>query len=486
MKKDILKGIVLAAMLAVPALFVAAQDVQPERAVTPEGVAVIDPSMTRNGNLMSTSITLDCTDLNLKSNQAAVFIPMIVNETDTLELDGMAVYGRTRWYQYQRSGFLPISGPNEQSFRYSRDMAPVTLSQNVEYADWMNGSTLQLKRTDYGCAGCGEGTVTIDDLAGYRMVNYQPVFLFEEAVAEEIKTRELSGKAYVDFPVNLTVIYPDYRRNSIELAKIIATIDSVKNDKDITVTSLSIKGFASPEGPYDNNIRLAKGRTEALKNYVQNLYKFPQGFIKTSYEPEDWEGLREFVVGSNLEHKEGILAIIDSNLAPDPKNTKIQTTYPQEYQFLLQQVYPGLRHSDYRIEYNIKQFTDVAEIAEVIRTAPQKLSLNEMYMLAGSLEPGSDEYNEVFEIAALMYPTDDTANLNAANSAMMRGDLNNAERYLAKAGNGAKAIYARGVLAALKGDYTTGISLVEKAISMGLDDSLGLLEQMKEAAKYAR
>ena len=451
---------------------------------TGSGVEIVNPTLNRNGNLMSVAMGFNFGDLKLKSTQASIFTPMIVNGTDTLKLPAVGVYGRTRWYQAERSGNMPMSGDSEIAMRYKKEISPVEYNTNVDYANWMNGSDLIVERTDYGCAGCEEGP-WISELARYKNVVYEPTFIYQTAVAEEIKTRELSGRAYVDFPVNKIVIYPDYRRNQIELAKIIGTIDSVKNDKDITVTSLSIKGFASPEGPYDNNIRLAKGRTAALKTYVQQLYKFPEGFIKTSYEPEDWEGLKEYVLGSNIDNKQGILDIIDSDLAPDPKNSKIETTYPAQYKFLLDMVYPGLRHSDYRIEYTIRQFSDVAEIAEVIKTAPQKLSLNEMYLLAGSLEPGSPEYNEVFETAVRMYPAEPVANLNAGISAMQRGDLQNAAKYLNKTGDSPEAVYARGVLAALNGDYNKGVSLVEKAIGMGLKDNQGILEHMKEAAQYA-
>lgn len=89
---------------------------------------------------------------------------------------------------------------------------------------------------------------------------------------------------------------------------------------------------------------------------------------------------------------------------------------------LLADVYPALRHSDYAIDYTIRSFTTPEEIIEVMRTAPQKLSLQELYVAALSQEPGSDLYNEAFEIAVRMYPDDPTANLNAANSAMQRRD----------------------------------------------------------------
>lgn len=412
---------------------------------------VLNAAMQRDGSRLETSLMVNLNDIKVNRNQAVVFLPMIVNGRDTVVLNGVGIYGRTRKYQLERRNDYPLTGPEEITFQGNGEKAPVTLTSSVHYEDWMDGSRLILQRSDYGCAGCGEQSIVENDLAAYaEPVPVKPEFRFAASVAEEIKTRELSGRAFVDFPVNQTVIYPEYRKNTIELDKIIATIDSVKNDKDITVTSLSIKGFASPEGSYENNIRLAKGRTEALKNYVQQLYKFPAGFIKTSYEPEDWEGLRDWVKNSNIDNKDGILAVIDSDLAPDPKNTKIQTTYPVQYRFLLENVYPALRHSDYRIEYEIRQFTDVAEIAEVMKTAPQKLSLNEMYVLANSLTPGSDEYNEVFETAVRMYPNDEVANLNAANAAMMRGDLIQAEKYLQKAGNGEDAVYARGILEMLK------------------------------------
>ncbi|WP_368731862.1 hypothetical protein, partial [Bacillus pumilus] len=79
------------------------------------------------------------------------------------------------------------------------------------------------------------------------------------------------------FPVDQTVIYPEYRRNTTELAKIQATIDSVRGDGDVTITRVWLKGFASPESPYSHNRDLAIGRTAALKDYIQKLYRFDSG-----------------------------------------------------------------------------------------------------------------------------------------------------------------------------------------------------------------
>ena len=74
------------------------------------------------------------------------------------------------------------------------------------------------------------------------------------------------------------------------------------------IIALTFKGYASPEGSYSNNTRLAKGRTAALKEYVRKLYDFPAGLIATDYEPEDWEGLEKYVAGAYMDNKEDILA----------------------------------------------------------------------------------------------------------------------------------------------------------------------------------
>ncbi len=354
----------------------------------------------------------------------------------------------------------------------------------VPYSDWMAEAKLTLATELRGCAG--EEISHADDLLttlDFAPKTFVPVFVYIPPKGEAVKMREAKGSAFIDFPVNRTEIYEDYRQNPVELQKIRNTIDLVKNDADTRITAVTIKGYASPEGPYDNNVRLAKGRTETLKEYVRKQYDFPADLLATSYEPEDWEGLERFVESSDLKNREGILTLIRGDLAPDAKDAKIKSTYPEEYAYLLKNVYPALRHSDYAVEYEVRAYTDVEEIKRLLKTQPQKLSLSEMYLAAEGMEQGSDEYNEVFEIAVRMFPEDDTANLNAANSAMGRGDMKNAERYLAKAGDSAQVAYARGVLAALSGDYAAAKRQFEIAKSGGIAEAAEALRQIERIGK---
>ena len=214
------------------------------------------------------------------------------------------------------------------------------------------------------------------------------------------------------------------------------------------------------------------------RNHIQQLYRFAEGVISTDYEPEDWAGLRRYVEASNLTHREEILALIASDMEPDAKEAKIRRTYPEEYRFLLQNCYPALRHTDYRIDYTIRSFSDVEEIRRLIRTQPQKLSLNEFFLAARNCDPGSEEFVSIFETAAHMYPDDPTANLNAANAALGRGDLKRAEGYLSKSGSSPEAVYARGVLAVLNGDRESARRLFDQAARAGIAEAERALRQL--------
>ena len=423
------------------------------------GMPLTDISVKRNADLMTVGMDIKLSDYELKGDKATIFIPVLRNGNDSLQLNPIGLYSRIRYIQYLRDGEDPIGGEHETSYRYSKRPGHMAINQSVPYADWMNGATLYMNKFDYGCCHTLLDKKSVQ-LARWYETTYTPTYHYATPAAEIVKMREIKGRAYIDFPVNKTEIYPDYRNNPTELLKIIATIDSVRNDEDVDIKQITIKGYASPESPWENNTRLAKGRTATLKQYVRNLYNFDDNLIATDYEPEDWAGLREFVESSGLEHKDEILAIIDdSTISPDPKEALIKSRYPQEYAFLLQNVYPGLRHSDYTIEYTIRHFNDPLEIKKMMAVAPQKLSLEEMFVLAKSLEPGSEEYNEVFETAVLMYPNDEIANLNAANSAMHRNDMVSAAKYLEKAGNSNAVIYAKGVFAVKNGEYKKAFDL---------------------------
>lgn len=448
-----------------------------------DGVTVDSFNTERSGNYLSLDMNIGLENLKVASNQCVLLTPSIVNGNDSILLPSVAVYGRRRYYYYQRNnGDEMLSGKNEMTFLAKEMPAHVEYSRLLPYNEWMDGAKITLHRVDRGC--CSKVLLQEYGEIGFYRDKFFPELVYVRPQGEREKRRHLEGQAYIDFPVDETIIYPDYRRNTIELGKIRATIDTIRNDRDARIDSVWLKGFASPESPYSHNTELAIGRTAALKKYLQQLYHFENVTFTTDYEPEDWEGLRRDVLNSNLDHRAEIIELIDSNEEPDRKEWIIKSRYPEEYRFMLQNFYPGLRHTNYRVTYVIRTYSDPKEIIKIMREQPQKLSQNEFYIAASELEPGTDEFTEVFETAVRMFPGDTIANLNAANAAMRRGDLESAKRYIDKAGNSPEALYARGAIAIRSKDYETAREYLIKASNAGLEKAWTTLQELNERTSY--
>lgn len=473
-------------ILALIAFCGASQQVEAKRKAKVVPSAKIDSlNMQRNNDYMSIKLFFDLDDVKVRSNRAMLYTPRIIGATDTVELKSVGIYGRARYLQQQRysknNELTLITGKEELGFRKKNRPDTLRYEVIVPYEPWMDGARLELSNRECGCCDkvLGQATDSIYDYVD-KIKPFQPAPVYLQPVAEKIKTRAISGQAFIDFVVNRTEIDPNYRNNIVELGKIRATIDPLATDEDITVKEVFIKGFASPEAPYERNAELAKGRTESLREYVSNLYNFGD-VIVTAYEAEDWAGLRAYVEKSNLKNRDAILTLIDSDRDPDSKELMIKRSYKNDYRHLYTDCYPALRHSDYRIEYTIRSYYDVEEIKQVMFERPQNLSLQEFSLAAQSMEVGSDEFNEVYEIAVRMYPDDEIANLNAANSAMAKGNLKVAERYLAKAGETKEAVYSRAVYAFLTRDYDQAEQLAKQSIKMGMDaEPKALLKEIED------
>lgn len=270
---------------------------------------------------------------------------------------------------------------------------------------------------------------------------------------EEVKTRQESGSSFVDFAINSTDINPDYRNNRAELAKINHTLAAVRSNRFATITGVSVIGYASPEGSYELNARLAQNRVESLVEYLKKTGNFGEVPFSTSSVPEDWEGLERLVADSDMAEKEALLAVIrDREITDyDLRETRLrQIADGVPYRELLDKFYPALRRTDYTIDYTIRNFT-LEESKALFQSEPKQLSLEEMYRVAETFEPGSEEFIKVFEKAVEVYPDDPVSNLNAANAALMRKDAETARRHLAKAQEGREKELAREALRKIDG-----------------------------------
>ena len=404
-----------------------------------------DVTLKRNGERMNVSIQMDLTRLNVRTRRSVHIVPVLINGTDSLELSPVGVYSNGRYVSYLRHGKSVFEDLGERVYREEEVPAIIDYQTSVPYADWMDGSYIYVSRKTYGCC------MKMKDqqrgvLADYSVPKFEPLLVYMD-VPERVTvsvTKELYGAAYINYGLSRTDVRPDYRQNRDELAKILATIDSVKNVNGVTVKKIYLRGYASPESPYENNERLARERTETLRQYIMSQYSFDENIIETSYDPENWEGLRAYVEASYLPYKKQILAVIDGSRDPDTKEWIIKSKYQDDYQFMVKTYYPLLRKTDYRIVYTIDEDKDA-------------LSAN---------------------------PQDEACNLNAANDAIAEGRYRDARRHLLLAGDTEESIYTWGVDYLAVGDYVRARSYLKEARALGIIEASAMLRQCNALEEF--
>lgn len=447
-------------------------------------ITVNDVSLSVAGDSLRVQMDMDFSALHLPANRSVSLLPSLRMDTAIVRLPGVDVMGRRQYIQWQRN--TGRSAMTQVIRRYNGTTQHLHYQTAVPIAERPGLVRLYLDEDSCGCLR--EVLADRNRLLAeqdFTPAVFTPHFVYVSPQAETRKTRHEKGAAYVDFPVNKTDIRPDYRGNRSELAKIENTINRIKGDADVSINHITIKGYASPEGSYANNSRLAEARTRSLVDYLKKEYPLDASLFRLDYEPENWEGLRAYIAKGSLPEKDALLDLIDSGLEADAKERRLRTEYPEAYRTLLRDCFPALRRSDYVVAYTVRGF-DVEEARKLIWKEPQKLSLQEMYAVAQTYGTGSKEYNEVFETAVRLFPDDEAANLNAANSAMQRNELDRAENYLKRAGDSGEALVARGILAYMKNDLEKAESYFRQAQQRGVkeaDSNLDSLFRVK-ANKY--
>ena len=285
---------------------------------------------------------------------------------------------------------------------------------------------------------------------------------------ETLKKRSETGKAYLDFVVNRWEILPNFKNNASELQRIDDMAQRVNNDPDATITGISITGYASIEGSYASNLTLSENRAEAVKEHIQQLYNFRADLFTVKGMGEDWTTLDSLVNASSMQERSRILQIIRGTGIFDGREKKLMDLAGgTPYLKMMDTFFPQLRRVEYRFNYTVLPFT-LEKGKEVFRTKPSNLSLNEMFTIANTYEPGSSDFNEVFETAAQFFPQNNVANLNAAASALDRKDTAAAARYLDRVLLQNNAYWNNlGILSWLQGDREKAASCFAKGGAQG-------------------
>ncbi|ADV42743.1 DUF3868 domain-containing protein [Bacteroides helcogenes] len=434
----------------------------------------------RRGDNLVVSTGIDLTDVKMEAERTMIIYPTIEDGENRKVMPEVIVNGRNKHILYQRN-------PNKTAYtevrRKNGTVQSVSYKQEIAYQPWMQNAQMVLYVDICGCGGNPEENTAVSvanmgNLPLNNAADWLPTVAYIVPNAEAVKNRAESGKAFLDFPVNKTNILPDYRNNPRELQSIKETIDKVKNDANVKITHIDIHGYASPEGTYANNERLAKGRAEALKLYVLKQYDFAEDIFSVTSTPEDTEGMRNFIATSTADEKEEALQLMDNGKDADSQEALLRKLNSGKlFRTLVDSCFPALRRSEYEVAYEVKPFS-VAEAKEVLKNRPQQLSLQEFYAIAQTYEPGSDEYNETFETAVRMFPDDAAANLNAASTALRKRDLKAAAKYLSRSdanapetqNNRAVLHYLEGKIQDAKGEFEAAANRGSEAAAKNLKE----------------
>ena len=442
-------------------------------------VSILNKEVKKADGKVNVSMDLRLEDLGLKSNQGAVIIPMIVNGADTAKLPAVEVMGRKRYIYYQRNAKTATENPLIVEKYNGGEVQTLHYSYSTPYESWMENSQMVIGQDACGCnqAVVAKGLLQNagEALAGPMKLCYAYV----QPKPEPVKARSENGTARLQFEVNKATVNLKLANNRSELEKMRHTIDVVKNDADVKITSITLHGYASPDGSYSNNEKLARNRTKAVYSYLKANYPKEEKLISSTSTAEDWQGVSDYIANNDIPLKEKVSEIVASDLEPDAKEKAIVDKTYEAYRILKKDVYPKLRRTDYTVNYEVRNF-NLEEARQLVKTQPQKLSLNEMYTVANSYEKGSKDYNEVFDVAVKMFPNDELANLNAAYSAIDRGDTVSAVQYLKKAGDSPQTDNAYGAVAVLKEDYKEAQTCFQKAADAGLEEAKANLKELQK------
>lgn len=468
-------------------------------------------SLQQMGDSVYLRIDFDISGVNVDSRKSISLIPALVAQDKRLYLPEVMVKGREDFNVYKRE--MSLMSKRELS-RYNQK-APYAVLKGfksdssrklaydwvIKYESWMADAKLDIYEDLCGC-GNPPRRMGVSQLVNFvglekaRVADYYemlPAFAYIKPEVESVKHRNITGESYLDFVVNQWQIRPEYMNNPTELRKIADLVLEVKNDPTIEVKSISVEGYASPEGKIANNQMLSENRAKSLVEFLFVKFDYPRSIYTVKFGGENWNGLKQKVEASDMPYRQQVLDIIES--VPAEINYVTNTSRKKAlmdlaggvpYRYMLREFFPSLRKAVCRIDFDVKNF-DVDQAKEVMKTRPQNLSLNEMFLVANSYEKGAPEFIDLFETAVKLFPNNMIANLNAATAALERKDLISAEKYLTKvdAETEVPEYYnTKAILYMFKGDLNNAEDYFQKAAEKGLSEARRNLNEMTNQRNF--
>ena len=449
-------------------------------------------SRSADGTKLVLSLDIEPLRNSLGAQEVAILSPRIVSADGTQEVDLGTYYiaGALRMKALKRAVSLkqelPAGIPMSE-VKTLRDVAksPIHIERTVPFEYWMSNAKIRIAEKAFGCVDCEAYSITgtkdfVDiNLFGpvdYKYYDYEPFKVEQKSYEEEMVSR-------VEFRVARSELLRDFANNASEIDRINDFISKALKlaDSGATIGDVYIGGYASPEGEFNSNLTLSQARSEVLAKMIEEKYpklrKTARFEIKGN--GEDWQGLREALVASSYSYAKDVVAIIDRYSTDLEREKDIKAMEGgRVYNELLQNVYPPLRRTVFKMRYDVRPYT-VDELPGIYKSKPELLSAWELYQLAQvhyiakGLNPTS-----VYATAHRIYPKDRDMALNYVTSLLKYDqNANQALSILATLQEDGTVLFLKAIAENMKGDMPTADQLLHKAAKAGNADAKRAIER---------
>ena len=274
----------------------------------------------------------------------------------------------------------------------------------------------------------------------------------------------------------------ELKNNSVQ--EFVRMLKQINDDREgLNLDNVEVSAYASPDGGFSINDKLANQRQKASEQYVnQELKKIKMDAnVDARYTAQDWEGFQELVQASDIQDKDIILRVLSMYKDPQEREQQIKNI-SAAFRELADGILPQLRRSRLTINYETIGRSD-AQILDQIQADATKLSIEEL-LYGAAISDDAARKEQIYKLATQVYPNDGRAYNNLATLAYAKGNYDVARDYIQQAQRVAPALAEAkanlGMLALTNGDIATAEQYIASATDAnGLNEVLGNLNLAK-------
>ena len=304
-----------------------------------------------------------------------------------------------------------------------------TMRQSFDYADALHRSDLYMnivakqgkKETKQPLVKVASGIIATSELYQKALKSEQPCLApdsFQRVTNQKME-------AQVKFLVNQANLRKsELASNSVkDFVEMLRKIN--REHESLNLKNVEVLGYASPEGNFAVNDRLANQRQSVSEEFVKGQMKQARvsGDVTSHYTAEDWDGFQKLVAASNIQDKDVILRVLSMYQDPEQREQQIRNM-SEGFRELADGILPELRRARMIINYETVGRSD-EQLKQQYAADPTKLSLDELLYTA-TLYENPAESEAVYKKAAELFPNDYRAKNNVGVMEMIRGNELNA------------------------------------------------------------